>query len=259
MLHKVTGLGIFILILAISGSCSQGGSRFGEIKPVSDICVERLDNNWLPLESTAKYETVGGVLIARFSFYSKNCLCTSYPLLVVEHPGDCTVMVNHQEVSPMKGLHLRADDDACYELGGMVLDGENAILLNRSLNPAPAEMPSAFIAGDFDVLPDEENGWMLTSAKVLSIGSWASQGMPFYSSDVAYRRTFEVPARVGKRTLRLGEWKGSLCEVLVNGEKAGDIPANHHKLKIGTFLNQGLNEIELRVTGDGLYEEFTIY
>ena len=257
MLHKVLGIG---LIIAISCSCSQGGSRFGEVKPVSEICVERLDNNWFPLESTAKYETVGGVLIARFSFYSKNCLCTSYPLLVVEQPGECSVMVNDKQVTPMNGLHLRADDDACYELGGMVLDGENAILLNRSWNPAPAEMPSAFIAGDFDVLPDEGNGWMLTSAKVLSLGSWASQGMPFYSSDVAYRRTFEVTGKVRKRTfLRLGEWKGTLCEVLVNGEKAGDIPANHHKLKIGHFLNPGLNEIELHVTGDGLYEEFTIY
>ena len=260
MLRKVTGLGIFILILAISGSCSQGGSRFGEIKPVSDICVERLDNNWLPLESTAKYETVGGVLIARFSFYSKNCLCTSYPILVVENPGQCSVLVNDQEVAPMKGLHLLEDDDACYELGGMVLDGENVLLLNRSLNPAPAEMPSAFIAGDFDVLPDAENGWLLTPAKVLGLGSLESQGMPFYSSDVSYSRTFEVTGKVRKRTfLRLGEWKGTLCEVWVNGTKAGEITAGRHKLKIGSFLNPGQNEIELHVTGDGLYEEFTIY
>jgi hypothetical protein len=247
-------------MIAVSCSLSQCGSRSGEIKPVSEICVERLDNNWLPLESTAKYETVGGVIIARFSFYSKNCLCTSYPILVVENPGQCSVLVNDQEVAPMKGLHLLEDDDACYELGGRVLDGKNAVVVNRSWNSAPAEMPSAFIAGDFDVLPDEENVWLLTSAKVLGLGSLESQGMPFYSSDVSYSRTFEVTGKVRKRTfLRLGEWKGTLCEVWVNGEKAGDIPAGHHKLKIGSFLNPGMNELELHVRGDGLYEEFTIY
>ncbi len=258
MPHKVTGLGIFILILAISGSCSQGGSRFGEIKPVSDICVERLDNNWFPLDATAVCDTSSeGEVTVRYKFYSKGCLCTSYPILVIVNPESWDVAVNGGMPMLMERVHLLDDGDACFELGGRVLDGENIITLRSS--DASAGMPSASIAGEFDVLPDVETKWQLIPAKVLGLGSWASQGMPFYHSDIAYSRTFEVPARVGKRTLRLGEWKGSLCEVLVNGEKAGDIPAGHHKLKIGTFLNPGLNEIELHVWGDGLYEEFTIY
>jgi len=258
MLHKISEISIISLLIAISCSCSQSGSRFGEIRPVSEICVERLDNNWFPLDQTAVCDTSAeGKLTVRYKFYSKDCLCTSCPLLVVINPESWDVKVNGEKPMPMKRVHLLDDGDACFELGGMVLNGENTITLLSST--VSAEPPSAFVAGEFDVLPDEENAWLLTPAKMLGLGSWASQGMPFYRSDVAYRRTFEVPEKVGKRTLRLGEWKGTLCEVWINGEKAGEIPGKHHKLRIGSFLNPGSNEVELRVTGDGLYELYTIH
>ena len=260
MPHRVLGIGFITLLIAISCSCSQGGSRFGVIKPVSEICVERLDNNYFPLGNTAVADTSAtGDITVRYRFFSNNCLCTSSPLLVIDNPADWDVIVDGEELMPINMLHLLEDSDACFELGGKVHNGENIITLRCSGKALPAALPSVFIAGEFDVLPDDETGWMLTSAKVPSLGSWASQGMPFYRSDVAYRRTFEVTGKVRKRTfLRLGEWNGTLCEVLVNGKKAGEIPAKHNKLKIGRFLQPGLNEIEMHVTGDGLYEEFTI-
>ena len=245
-------------MIAVSCSLSQCGSRSGEIKPVSEICVERLDNNWFPLDKTAECDTsAAGEVTVQYRFYSKNCLCTSYPVLVIVNPESWDVAVNGGMPMLMERVHLLDDGDACFELGGKVLDGENIITLRS--NDSSAGMPSAFIAGEFDVLPDAEAEWRLIPAKVLGLGSWAEQGLPFYRSDIAYRRSFEVPEKVGRLSLRLGEWKGTLCEVWVNGEKAGDIPAGHHKLKIGSFLNPGMNELELHVRGDGLYEEFTIY
>jgi len=254
---KILEAGLISFLIVISCSCSQGGSRFDDIRPVSEISADRLDNNWLPLDATAVCDTsADGGITLQYKFYSKDCLCTSNPLLVIVNPESWEVTMNGGKPLPMNRVHLLDDGDACFELGGMVLGGENIISLRCST--APSERPSAYIAGGFDVLPDEECTWLLAPAKVLGLGSWASQGLPFYRSDIAYRCTFELPAKVGRRTLHLGEWKGSLCEVWINGEKAGDIPAKHHRLRIGSFLNPGLNEVELHVTGDGLYEAFTI-
>ena len=75
--------------------------------------------------------------------------------------------------------------------------------------------------------------------------SFVSGTVPFYSLDVAYRRMFEVPEEVGTRVLRLGKWKGTACEVWVNGEKAGIIIPKHYKLNISKFLKPGENQVEV--------------
>ena len=73
--------------------------------------------------------------------------------------------------------------------------------------------------------------------------------MPFYSWDVAYRRSYEVSGEVGDRVLRLGRWKGTVCEVWVNGEKAGAIFTKPYELNIGPWLKPGRNEVEVYCIG----------
>ena len=127
-----------------------------------------------------------------------------------------------------------------------------------------AEISFAFLAGDFNVVPASGTGWRLVPAETPEPGPWTSQGMPFYSWDVAYRRQFEVPEEVGERVLRLGKWKGTVCEVWVNGTYAGLIFLKPYELNIGKFLQPGENQVEVICVGSrpgadyGLYEEFTI-
>ena len=261
------------------------------VNPISDIEVERRDNNYLTLDfcdltidgktmrdlyvsdaCTELYKHFGwlnpwerqvqykdnivacdtfstGDIIVRYKFYAKSCLCSAHPLFICEKPGLWEVSLNGKPLQPIKGLHRLDSRDGCYDMLDLVHDGENIIELHRSTMSLFAEISFAFIAGDFNVVPASGNGWRLVPAQTPGLGPWTSQGMPFYSWDVAYRRQFEVPEEVGERVLRLGKWKGTVCEVWVNGEKAGIIFSKPYELNIGKFLKPGENQVEVICIG----------
>jgi hypothetical protein len=236
MLRK--GLG-FILLFTISCSCQQGGSRFGEIKPLSQLCVERLESNRFPLDVSDIKKDSGGVTL-RYQFMSESCLCTSSPVL--ECGDNWTLTVNGKLAEHLGGS---------FSLGGLVHEGENVIELCGN-----GEIEPVSICGDFDVLPWDRGGWYLTSAKVLGLGSVAEQGLPFYAGELSYARQFEVPEKVGRRILRVTRWDGPVCEIWVNGDKAVSSTRKTIRKNIGPYLKPGPNDIEVRCRG--LFEEYTI-
>ena len=232
------------------------------VKPLGDIEVERRNNNYLPLVALDTFSTDN--IKVRYKFYTKSCLCSAHPLFICEKPDLWEVSLNGKTIKPIKGLHQLDSRDGCYDTMDLVHDGENIIELHGSTISLSDGIPFAFIAGDFNVIPDSKTGWRLVPAETPGLGSWSSQGMPFYSWDVAYRRQFEVPEEVGERVLRLGKWKGTVCEVWVNGTYAGLIFLKPYELNIGKFLQPGENQVEVICVGSrpgadyGLYEEFTI-
>ena len=117
------------MLFTLSCSCHTGGSRFGEIKPVSEICVESYDINRLPLEINEMSPDSGEVTV-RYRFVSQNCLCDSNPIFVYEKPANWTVKMNGEEVLPSKRQHMFDETDGCYVIAGMVLDGENIIAVS---------------------------------------------------------------------------------------------------------------------------------
>ena len=247
-----------ICLLMLSMSCCMGHPA--PLMPVSDLVIERLNNNYLPLDS-CEVTTDGNTI--RYRFIAKDCMCSSGALIICTDCGFGDVTVNGREVKAVKGLHQLGPGDGCYFLDDRLQSGENVVELQRSPMSGDAEVPAMYVAGDFSVEQASGGMWNLQPAKVLDLGSWGGQGLPFYTWEVSYSRSYVFPEKAGKRILRLGEWKGSACEVYVNWEKAGVISKKPYIMNIGPFLKPGQNEIEVRCIGNGdsdcgLYEEFTI-
>jgi hypothetical protein len=112
-----------------------------------------------------------------------------------------------------------------------------------------AEIEPLYILGDFGVVP-EEIGWSITSAITeLQLGSWKEQRLPFYSWDVQYSKAYDIRETSGSYVVQLGQWTGTVAEVYVNDSKAGIIAFDPYRLDIIPHLQQGMNDIAVRVTG----------
>ena len=236
-----------VLLLTLSYSCSQNGKRMGEIRSVSDLCAERLDNNCLPLDPWFLTRDSSGVT-ASYRFLSQDCLCTSDPVLLCQDAGSFTVSMNEMPLIP---------NDDCFMIAGVTHEGENVIELHGR-----QDIGSVSLSGEFGVWADEEGGWYVDKARPLETGLLASQGLPFYSGEVSYRRQYEVPEKVGRRILRIPSWKGEACSVWVNYQKVADVTPGRFKMDIGPYLEAGTNDIEVRISGAsgtfGLLKAFTL-
>ncbi len=256
MPRNLIGYGYILLLFTLSCSCHTGGSRFGEIKPVSEICVESYNINRMPLEISEMTPDSDETTV-RYRFVSQNCLCDSNPIFVCEKPANWTVTMNGEEILPSKRRHMFDKTDGCYVIAGMVRDGENIIELTGN-----GEISRTCIVGDFNVLPSDETGWYIAPSKALKVGSISEQGMPFYSGEVSYSRKYEAPEKIGRRILRVTEWDGASCKVWINGEEVADFTGKSFKKNVGHFLKPGENDVDVVVTvseGDaGLLSEFTI-
>ena len=251
MLRKAIGYGLTAVLLALLCSCSQGGSRYGKAEPLDGLYVERLSDNCLPLEPCGVSRN-GENLTIRYEFTAGDCLCTALPRLVCSDPELWEITVNGHKAMPVKGLHLMGGQEGCYELAGLVREGLNVICLTGNGTDA-----SLSVRGDFDGDPSDSGGWVLSAAGVPGPGPLASQGLPFYTGQMAYRRSYELPSRVGRRILSVPGWEGSACEVWINYDKVADIDTKDFRMNVGRYLDPGQNDIQIRVSG-WLLNDFTL-
>ena len=225
---------------------------------MSELIVERMDNNRLPLNECHLTEDDSTLA---YTFFAKDCMCSSGVLIISDQPQGWTVSVNDSLVQPHERVHLTGPQDGCYFLEDRLKSGENTVVFRRTDPSAVA--PVATVAGDFSVDPFAEGGWCLMPSRLLGPGSWAQQGMPFYTREVSYSRSFAVPDKIGRRILKLGKWSGKECEVWIDGQKAGVLTPKKEKLNVGHFLTPGENIVEVLCFGSGegdcgLLEEYTI-
>ena len=173
--------------------------------------------------------------------------CTGMKL-VAEKPYLWQVSINGHSVSPIEGEHPLDARNAAYLIGEYVRPGENIVTLQRSPMSIYAEISFAFLTGNFSVIPDERNGWQIAPACRMDLGDWTSQGYPFYAWGVSYKKTYDIPES-GARVLRLGAWTGTVCEVYVDGKKAGVILTHPGRLDLTDRLPEGRHEVEVRCIG----------
>ncbi len=138
--------------------------------------------------------------------------------LAVEHPELFQITVNGHIAEIQKGRawqdpHLRK---TC--VGPLLKVGKNRIsIIGKPFN-IRMEPDQIYLVGDFSVVPNS-TGFHLEAEHPLQLGSWKSQGLPFYDAAVDY--TVQLPAMHSLRefpaaksvSLQLGEWAGSLVEI----------------------------------------------
>jgi len=168
---------------------------------------------------------------------------------VVERPELWQVSINGQALSPKEGVYWIDKDFPLFELGGFLKHGKNTITLNAPRMHILAEVMPVYLLGDFLVKP-AVRGFEISEGEINSLGPWSEEGLPFYSQKVAYSQKFDVLKSLDAHyCVRLNSWNGSISEVWVNGKSAGVIAWQPYELEVGPLLKEGVNEIEVKVSG----------
>ncbi len=168
---------------------------------------------------------------------------------VVERPELWQVLVNGEEVVKQEGSFWIDHDFPVFAVGEFLVKGENTLSLKAPRMHILAEVMPIYILGDFSVIPGKK-GFEIAGGEISDLGSWRESGLPFYSQKVSYAQSFHVSLSENKSyKLRLKKWKGSISEVWVNGNLAGLISWQPGELDVSPFLNEGENEVVVKVCG----------
>lgn len=140
--------------------------------------------------------------------------------------------------------HLRVADIAAY-----VAEGENVIELRAEPFDILLELEAVYLTGSFSV-SQAEGAWTISRPASLALGSWRSQGHPFYGYAVLYENSVQIDDANKRYAVRLKGWGGSVASLTVNGSEAGLFGVGRgEEIEIGPYLQEGENEIRVRVCG----------
>jgi len=156
--------------------------------------------------------------------------------------------VNNIPLSPVEESWAIDKDFARYNIGEHLHTGENKISLKVEPMSIYAELQPIYLTGNFS-LSNSDNGWDIEPQKQIEIGSWKNMGYPFYYDRVSYGKTIsftEIPEKV---VIQLGDWDGTVAEVLINNQMAGIIQQPPYQYEIKKDLIKGENQIEVIVYG----------
>jgi hypothetical protein len=158
------------------------------------------------------------------------------------------VSVNGSGVELKEDWHYFDHSIDVYRIPASILKhGINTIRLSIHPMHVLAEMERVFVMGKFDLAPAQK-GFMITEGDDYRLGSWADQGWMFYPESMSYQKSFMLE-EPGPVKISLGEWKGTVAAVKVNGSQAGIIGWKPYELDIGELVKKGNNQVEVIVYG----------
>jgi len=170
--------------------------------------------------------------------------------IVVERPDLYSITCNGKAVSPIKGQWWLDKAFGRLDIADAAKVGRNTVTIKTSPMTIYHELEPAYLLGDF-TLQAAETGFVVEpeNDSSLSLGAWNKQGHQFYSGDVSYSQTFTIRRRVGRYTVELPKWYGSVAEVKVNDTSAGFIAYQPWEIDVTRWIKNGRNEISVIVTG----------
>ena len=166
---------------------------------------------------------------------------------VVERPELWDVLINNEKVEKTAKWWIDREFFR-FAIGSKVHKGLNTLTLKAPRMSVHAELMPVYIVGDF-VLNPLKQGFEIAAGKLSKLGAWKSMGYPFYGNKVSYSENFELAKSTSQFKVKLNKWNGTLAEVYVNEKKAGIIAYPPYELNISEFVNDGKNEVTVKVVG----------
>jgi len=148
--------------------------------------------------------------IARYPFLIETGTDLSQIDLCFECPEFWQVRVNGKAVDSRKGSRWLDCHITRLKVGTLLREGENLIELTGKPFDVRQEIDQIYLLGSFALRPDQPGFVMIPFSQSLGLGSWKSQGLPFYDRKVAYR--FRRPQEAGRVVLSKSDWHGSVLE-----------------------------------------------
>ncbi len=168
---------------------------------------------------------------------------------VVERPELWQVNINGHAVSKTEKTYWIDKAFPMFAVGEYLKPGENTLTIIAPRMNILAEVMPVYFLGDFLIKPAKQ-GFEIAGGEITKLGSWCELGLPFYSQKVAYSQTFKVKKTVNNSfKVKLDNWNGSIAEVWVNGHSAGVIAWQPNELDVTSLLDDGTNEITVKVIG----------
>ena len=170
--------------------------------------------------------------------------------IVIERPDLYTVTCNGEPVAAKPGDWWLDKSFGKVDISAAAKVGENAVTIKASPFSIYHELESAYLLGEFSLEPGD-SGFAVVAARPLRLSQagWREQGLPFYSTGVAYTETFEVPKPSGRYVVSLSKWFGSVAKVVTNGQVAGYIGYPPWECDVSQWIKPGENQIEVVVIG----------
>ena len=170
--------------------------------------------------------------------------------IVIERPDLYSIKCNGKIVTSMKDSWWLDKSFGKIDIADVARIGENTVTITASPFTVYHELESAYVLGTF-TLRETDSGFVITggSEPALKIGSWKKQGYPFYAVGVCYKQPFNIKQPAGRYVVELGDWYGSVVEVIVNGKTAGYIGYKPWQCDVTDLIKPGENTIEVVVIG----------
>ncbi len=214
--------------------------------------------NGNPWNSSVQYRTriidrdtfdIGTGFAVSYHFEVKGVTDFSSFRAVVERPWLWRVKINGRETDSNEGEWWLDRSFGVFDISKHVRTGQNTINLSVSPMRIHAEIEPVYILGLFSVEPAPK-GWVITPLRdSYTTGNWREQGLPFYSWGATYSKEFKIDDPAGVYEVGLGQWNGTVSEVIVNGQKAGVIAFPPYRRDVTSLIKPGINRIEVAVIG----------
>jgi hypothetical protein len=134
-----------------------------------------------------------------------------------------------------------------FPVGNHLQAGANTITLKAAKMSVLAEIMPAYVVGNFKLNPLKK-GFEITGGTIQALGSWKTQGYPFYAQKVLYSQKYQNLQGDKSYKLKLTRWNGTIAAVWLNGEKVGLITAPPYEMDL-PGLKTGENTIAVEVIG----------
>ena len=168
--------------------------------------------------------------------------------VVVEKPLLCRVEINGNPAR-WTGETWLDRHFGVVDATALVQQGENVVSVIADKFDVRLEVDAVYLKGDFSVQKRGEK-WILSTPTTLTIGSWKTQGYPFYPFAVEYNYSVRLGKKPKLARFHLPNVNASAVSLTVNGNNAGLLHADGNGAKeIEQWLQTGENVVRVRVCG----------
>lgn len=201
---------------------------------------------WQPWVAVRKglFNGKGGDIVLRYRFESELDKPSSF--IVIEDIWKGQLFVNGAEVDTANpGWHWDREFGK-VEITEHVRKGENVVDFAVPFDFL-TEVEPAYVVGDFGVaMADPLRGKIVAEPDKLKVGSWTTQGYPFYSGRMVYKAEIDME-HDETALLRLIRPSGTLYKVRLDGKDAGSILWRPWELALPSPSESGPATIEIEV------------
>ena len=121
--------------------------------------------------------------------------------------------------------------------------GENRIEVEVPIGPR-TNLEAMYLLGEFGVRVSGTKKTLTKPVKELGFGDIVPQGLPFYTGNMVYQMKVRTE---GEFCVRIPQYRGGLCEVMLDGKTVGEIVYSPYRLTIPA--SAGEHDLSIRLYG----------